>query len=135
MLIEAILALTALPVVLLIATVVQRLLFYYFGKAAQPSAPFEGIAGSPDRFQRLALIVLAVAVAPIAEEFFFRGMLHNALRRRIHPILAAVVSGTVFGLIHPFGYAERVVIAVIGSFVAIFYEWRKTLLAPTSSTR
>lgn len=47
------------------------------------------------------LLVLSVVVmAPLAEEWFYRGMLLSALARRMGPVAATVASSAVFALIH-----------------------------------
>ena len=49
----------------------------------------------------LAIRILAVAlVYPLAEEFFFRGVLLGVVRRRFGAVAAVVASALVFGLIH-----------------------------------
>jgi membrane protease YdiL (CAAX protease family) len=128
--VEGSLALFAVPAVLMVLTGVSLTLVRVFGEAATPTGPLERIAGSPDRFNVLALVVLSVTVAPLGEEVFFRGMLYNALRSRLHPALAALLQAAAFGMLHPLGLADRAAVAVIGFCIAGFYEWRKTLLAP-----
>ena len=49
----------------------------------------------------VGLLVLSVVVmAPLAEEWFYRGMLLSSLVRRIGPVGGAVASSAVFALIH-----------------------------------
>ena len=45
-------------------------------------------------------VVLAVAVAPIVEETFFRGILYRSIRDRYGIALGLVGSGFAFGLVH-----------------------------------
>jgi membrane protease YdiL (CAAX protease family) len=45
--------------------------------------------------------VLVVGVAPVAEEFFFRGFFYGALRTRFSFASAALIDGVVFGAVHP----------------------------------
>lgn len=47
-----------------------------------------------------AVVVLAVIVAPFAEEIMFRGVLYPGLRDRFNPYAAAIVSSLVFALFH-----------------------------------
>lgn len=129
-LVEASLALLAVPALMVLVTVLTQALVGLFGDAAEPGSPLEPIAGSTDRVQWLGLVILAGLAAPPIEEIFFRGMLYNALRRRLHMVLAAPLQAVVFSLFHPFGLADRAVILLIGIVLAVFYEWRKTLLAP-----
>lgn len=71
----------------------------------------------------VAVGLLVTVVAPIAEEFFFRGFFFNALRgwRGIWP--AAILTGLVFGGIHggsaPVGYL--VPLAVFGVALCLLY--------------
>ena len=84
----------------------------------------------PERYQSIALIIMAIVVAPLAEEVFFRGMVYNALRRRMHFLFAALLQAAVFGFVHPFALTQRLMISTIGLCLALFYEWRKTLVSP-----
>ncbi len=73
---------------------------------------------------------MAVISAPVAEETLYRGLFYNALRQRLHPILAALIQAAVFGYVHPFGFANSVGIAMAALILVLVYEWRKTLLTP-----
>jgi len=55
-----------------------------------------------DESTTLAIItgVFVIGVAPIVEEFFFRGFLYQALRTRAGVVGGAVASGLIFGGIH-----------------------------------
>jgi CAAX protease family protein len=58
-----------------------------------------------DRFFRTpreawALSLFGVSLAPLMEEFFFRGFLYPVLARRLGVVLAIVLTSTGFGLIH-----------------------------------
>ena len=71
---------------------------------------------------RVALAILAVAiVAPIAEEFFFRGFLYQALRRWRGPGQAAVLSALFFAIAHG---APVLIIAIfpLGIVLAYLFE-------------
>ena len=81
----------------------------------------------------LALVatgVLIVVVAPIAEEFFFRGFFYRALRTRLGILAAAGIDGLVFGLIH-FTGSETLellpVLCVLGFMFCLVYERTGTL--------
>jgi uncharacterized protein len=43
---------------------------------------------------------MIICVAPVAEEFFFRGFFYRALRSRYSVLVAALIDGLVFGIIH-----------------------------------
>lgn len=60
----------------------------------------EQIVRHAPRMGRVALAVLAVSVAPVAEELLFRGVLLSALMRRCGLITAALLSAAAFAAIH-----------------------------------
>lgn len=75
------------------------------------------------------ILVGVVLLAPVGEELLFRGVLFQALRRRVPPWPAMGLSGLVFGLIH----LEP--IAVVGTFpLGMYLAWlfhrRGTLVSP-----
>lgn len=80
----------------------------------------------------LAVVVLITVVAPLGEELFFRGFFFGALRNWRGPGVAAVLTGSTFGLIHvgssPVGYL--VPLAVFGIGLCLLYEWTGSLYPP-----
>ena len=87
---------------------------YFFGGDFSTNAPFAPLARSFSRVEVVGFAVLIILVTPIAEEVLFRGMLYNALRRRLGPALAVLTSAALFGLAHPFGLADSVAIVLVG---------------------
>jgi membrane protease YdiL (CAAX protease family) len=82
----------------------------------------------------LGLVVagfMIICVAPFCEEFFFRGFFYGALRSRFPVILAAVIDGAVFGLIHYEGGQDGFLIvpplAVLGFTFCLVYERTRSL--------
>jgi membrane protease YdiL (CAAX protease family) len=78
----------------------------------------------------------AVVVAPITEEFVFRGLLYRSIRDRRGVALGAIVSALAFGLVHfvPGGTWEGVLalqltMVITGIGLALIYERRKNLVA------
>jgi membrane protease YdiL (CAAX protease family) len=128
-LIEALIAVPAAIFVMATLSVVMTFLSQFM-KQGTSSSPFEGIAAAPERYQSIALIIMAIVAAPLAEEVFFRGMVYNALRRRMHFLFAALLQAAVFGFCHPFDLTQRVMISTIGFCLALLYEWRKILVSP-----
>jgi uncharacterized protein len=63
----------------------------------------------------LAVAFLVAVVAPMAEEFFFRGFFYGSLRNWRGPLPAAVLTGLVFGAIHV-GSAEAAFLLPLGFF-------------------
>jgi len=78
----------------------------------------------------VAVAVLVGIVAPIAEELFFRGFLFGALRGPIGWVMAAVVTGIVFGLIHAGGTSAvfLVPLGVLGFLLCVLYRRTGSLL-------
>lgn len=88
-------------------------------------------------FAPLVLLSI-VAVAPFAEELFFRGMLFQALRQRLGPWPGIGVSAVVFGLAHLEGnnlegslYA-LLVLALFGLYLAWAFHRQQHLSVPVT---
>ena len=80
----------------------------------------------------LAVIVLVTVIAPLGEELFFRGFFFGALRNWHGPVLAALLTGALFGGIHagssPVGYL--VPLAFFGIGLCLLYELTGSLYPP-----
>jgi membrane protease YdiL (CAAX protease family) len=129
-LVEALVALLVLPVVCVGMIAVSEIAAKLLGELGTRTVPWGARAETFGRTDWLAFIALAVTLGPVAEETFYRGMLYNLLRQRLHPILAALIQAALFGYAHPFGLANSITIGGIALVLAFVYEWRKTLLTP-----
>jgi uncharacterized protein len=68
-------------------------------------------------------ILLIVFGAAIAEEICFRGMLFGGLRERLPSWAAALIAGTVFGLLHAFtGLSAVPPLIAFGFVLCLLYE-------------
>jgi uncharacterized protein len=130
LIVEGLIAIVLAAVLLAAMAAFTKLLARSVGGANVPETPLEPIANSSDRDGLAVLAFLAVLIGPVAEEVYFRGMIYNALRQRVHPVIAAILQALAFGLFHPFHIVYRAAIAVVGFLLAMIYEWRKTLLTP-----
>jgi CAAX protease family protein len=65
--------------------------------------------------------IFVIGVAPVIEEFFFRGFLYQAFRSRFGVIGGAVLSGLIFGAIH-FKPEYLVPLAVLGVVLALLFQ-------------
>ncbi len=81
--------------------------FYLFAAvytaAVQPDAEqtvAQDLGADEGTFGLIAAGFMVVCVAPVAEEFFFRGFFYRALRSRFSILAAAAIDGGLFGLIH-----------------------------------
>jgi membrane protease YdiL (CAAX protease family) len=85
------------------------------------------------------LVVLAVVIAPISEELFFRGVLFRTVRDRHGFWVAALASALPFGLVHyvPSPAIDALVLQITMVFTGLglawIYERRGTLVAPTAA--
>jgi membrane protease YdiL (CAAX protease family) len=78
------------------------------------------------------LAVIAVVVAPIVEELFFRGFVFTAMRDKLDPVWAAIATGILFGLVHAFGSPIGFLppLALLGTLLCIVY-WKTGSIYPT----
>ena len=78
------------------------------------------------------IILSALVAAPIVEEFFFRKFLYTVLKFNLGILLAALISSTVFALIH-FTVSSFFVLFLLGLFLCYSYEKYGILAAPIIS--
>jgi membrane protease YdiL (CAAX protease family) len=70
----------------------------------------------------IQILLIAIA-APICEEVCFRGMLFGGLRERMPGVVAALVSGLVFGALHATtGVTAVPPLMILGVLLALLYE-------------
>jgi len=74
-------------------------------------------------------VVMAVVVAPIAEEILFRGILYPAIKQIGYPRLAAIGTALLFALFHVNLLTFASLTAVALALIAL-YEFTDNLLAP-----
>ena len=70
---------------------------------------------------------VVILLAPVAEEFFFRGFFYRALRSRFSVVVAAIIDGILFGAIHwDFSSADGLLLvpplATLGFIFCLVYE-------------
>jgi len=96
--------------------------------APAPSNPALPLLASASSFWVQALLVLlATVAAPLTEEFLFRGVFYNAAKLRLGVWPAIVLTGLIFGFVHPVGLAEMLPLATLGGVFAWMAETRKSL--------
>ncbi|MGI9115538.1 MAG: CPBP family intramembrane glutamic endopeptidase [Chthoniobacterales bacterium] len=91
----------------------------------------ELFSGSQLIEQRVLIIVLAVAVAPLAEEFIFRFFLYGVLRRYAGRVVALVLSAALFAAVHAH-LPSFAPLFVLGACFTLAYEWSGSLLVSMS---
>ena len=70
--------------------------------------------------------IFVIGVAPVAEEFFFRGFIFQALRRSWGVWFAAPASGLIFGAAH-FELDKLVPLAILGTALAYVFHRTRSL--------
>ena len=82
-------------------------------------------------FAKGALAFSAVCVAPVLEEFIFRGFIYGVVRRYTGPFVGLLVNATVFAGIHQnapsFGG-----LFVLAACLTLAYEWTGSLYVPVT---
>jgi membrane protease YdiL (CAAX protease family) len=78
----------------------------------------------------LITLIGAGLLVPVAEELFFRGLLHNWFRQRLSLWPAALCSGALFGLAHFDSVGVVVASFIMGVVCAIAYEQTHSILLP-----
>ena len=110
------------------------LCFYVFAAAytalVQPDAEqtvAQDLGADEGTFGLIAAGFMVVCVAPVAEEIFFRGFFYRALRSRFSILVAALINGALFGVIHfDFSSSDALLIlpplAALGFMFCLVYE-------------
>ena len=71
----------------------------------------------------LVLGFVLIVVAPVTEEFFFRGFFYRSLRGRMEILPAAVICGALFGAVHlANGIIAVPLITIFGFVLCLVYE-------------
>ena len=93
---------------------------------SNPAIPLMANAGTV--WVQLLLAGLAILAAPLCEEFLFRGVFYNAAKLKVGVWPAIVLTGLIFGFVHPVGIAAMLPLAVLGGVFAWMAETRKSLV-------
>ena len=70
--------------------------------------------------------VFVIGIAPVAEEFFFRGFLFQSLRKSWGVWIAAPASGLIFGAVH-FQPDKLVPLAILGTALAVVFHRTRSI--------
>src|SRR3954467_11888032 len=94
-----------------------------------PQRVVEDLGADTNTLLLVIAAVVVIAVAPVCEELFFRGVLFRVLRQRMPLWPAAIVDGILFGFVHG-SLVILPVLAVLGIMFCYVYE-RTGSLFPT----
>ncbi|HEU0208673.1 MAG TPA: type II CAAX endopeptidase family protein [Candidatus Udaeobacter sp.] len=119
----AILLFLAYPLIALSETINQRL----FGGGSSKQSIVEFFSGSRTIEERIMIIVFAVAIAPVFEEFLFRFFIYGVLKRYFGSLIGVILSAVLFSAAHAH-FPSFVPLFVLGICFAIAYEWSGSIL-------
>ncbi len=118
-----ILLLAAYPLISLANMITQGL----FGSGSSRQNIVELFSGSHTIEQRIMIIVFAVAIAPVVEEFLFRFFLYGVIKRYLGSFLGTIGNAVLFAAAHAH-FPSFVPLFVLGSCFTIAYEWSGSIL-------
>jgi membrane protease YdiL (CAAX protease family) len=119
----AILLLLAYPLIIYAEALVERIV----GHGSSRQTIVEAFSESTTLQQRIIIIVLAVAVAPMAEELVFRFFLYGVLRRYFGIVIALVFNSLLFAAVHQH-LPSFAPLFVLGCCFTVAYEWSGSIL-------
>ena len=119
----ALLLIAAYPIIATADVITRK----FIGNGSSRQNVVELFNGSRTMDQRIMIIILAVAIAPIAEEFVFRFFLYGVLRRYIGRFGALAFTALLFAAVHAH-LPSFAPLFVLGSCFTLAYEWSGSIL-------
>ena len=117
----------ALPLIFASSALVSSFLHLNSESDSQPIVQlFEGIA---DPAKKIPIIVLAVVIAPLAEEFVFRGFLYGVAKHFAGSLPALALTGVAFALVH-LHLPSLLPLFLLACVLTFAYELTGSLLVP-----
>lgn len=118
-----VLLLAAYPLIALADAATQHL----FGGGSSKQGIVDLFTDSQTLRQRILIIILAVAVAPVAEEFIFRLFVYGVLRRYLGATAGLILNALLFAIVHAH-LPSFAPLFVLGSCFTLAYEWSGSIL-------
>lgn len=87
----------------------------------------EMFTGSQTLDQRILIIILAITIAPFAEEFIFRFFLYGVLKRYLGRGTGLFLNSLLFGAVHAH-LPSLLPLFVLGGCFTLAYEWSGSIL-------
>ena len=117
-----------LPVIMIVTAITYQILD---GHAEQQDLvmKFREAAKAGKRDILWQVFTAAAVVAPLVEEFLFRGYFYPVLKRLAGPLPAAITVSLLFGAIHN-NAAAFPVLTVLALALTLAYEWSGSLFVP-----
>src|SRR3989442_739046 len=98
-----------------------------FGNGSSKQSIVELFNGSRTIEQRIMIIVFAVAIAPVVEEFLFRFFLYGVLKRYFGRFLGITLNALLFAAAHTH-FPSFAPLFILGSCFTVAYEWSGSIL-------
>ena len=118
--------LAAYPLLML----VQAMVFGVSGGNVSSQDVVEFLQAAESPRDRIAVLAMAIIVAPLAEEFIFRGYLYPVGKKYLGPFLSAFVTAALFAVLH--GHmASLPALFTLALCLTLSYEKSGSLLVPT----
>jgi membrane protease YdiL (CAAX protease family) len=118
-----VLLLAAAPLIALAEGITQSI----FGGGSSKQEIVDLFNSSQSIQQRVTIIVLAVVVAPISEEFIFRFFIYGVLRRYFGIAIGLVFNALLFAAAHTH-LPSALPLFVLGICFTLAYEWSRSIL-------
>ena len=118
---------TALPLVFGTSEIVTQWMRDRSGQDSQEIIQIFRDSSQPG--QRVSIILLAVVIAPVAEELVFRGYLYTVMKRFFGSLPSLVFTAVLFGLVHV-NVPALVPLFVLACAFTIAYEVTGSLFVP-----
>ncbi len=118
-----ILLFAAYPLIFLADLLTQRVI----GAPSSRQGIVELFNGSQSLQQRILIIILAVVIAPMVEEFIFRFFLYGVIRRYLGRFTGLVSNAALFAAVHAH-IPSAAPLFVLGACFTLAYEWSGSIL-------
>jgi membrane protease YdiL (CAAX protease family) len=119
----AVLLLAAYPLIIVADLISQRVLG---GRSGRQNI-VELFTGSETLQQRVLIIILAVGIAPLVEEFVFRFFIYGVVKRYAGIFVALVVNSLLFAAVHAH-VPSAAPLFVLAACFTLAYEWSGSIL-------
>ena len=117
--------LAAYPLLML----VQAMVYGASGGNVAPQDVVEFLQSAKSPRDRAAILVMAIIVAPVAEEIIFRGYLYPVGKKYLGAFVSALVTAVLFAILH--GHAASIpALFTLALCLALSYEKTGSLLVP-----
>lgn len=100
---------------------------WFLGAGSSRQQIVEMFTGSETLQQRVLIIVLAIAIAPMTEEFIFRFFLYGVGKRYLGRDAALVLNALLFAAVH-MHLPSFLPLFILGCCLTLAYEWSGSIL-------